>query len=115
MRADPCASSPRQVRVGLGRSGQGLGLGVVVSRASMVSDEMIFAAAQAVAGQAPATALGASLLPSNADLRATSSVVAVEVARTAIRQGLVPEPLNDIVEAVRKSQWWPVYVPVDAI
>lgn len=92
----------------------GLGLGVVVSRASMVSDEMIFAAAQAVAGQAPAATPGASLLPSNADLRTTSSVVAVEVARTAIRQGLAREPLGDVVEAVRQSQWWPVYVPVEA-
>lgn len=93
----------------------GLGLGVVVSRASMVSDEMIFSAAQAVAGQAPAATPGASLLPSNADLRTTSSVVAVEVARTAIRQGLVPEQLGDVVEAVRQSQWWPVYVPVEAV
>ncbi|BBO32821.1 NAD-dependent malic enzyme [Lacipirellula parvula] len=93
----------------------GLGLGVVVSRASMVSDEMIFSAAQAVAGQAPAATPGASLLPSNADLRTTSSVVAVEVARTAIRQGLVRNPLDDVVEAVRESQWWPVYVPVDAV
>ena len=93
----------------------GLGLGAVVSRTSMVSDEMIFAAAQAVAGQAPAAAAGASLLPSNADLRTTSSVVAVEVARTAIRQGLAREPLGDVVEAVRQSQWWPVYVPVEAV
>lgn len=93
----------------------GLGLGVVVSRASMVSDEMIFAAAQAVAGQAPPATPGASLLPSNADLRTTSSVVAVEVARTAIRQGLAPKQLDDVVEAVRQSQWWPVYVPVDAV
>ena len=93
----------------------GLGLGVVVSQASMVSDEMIFSAAQAVAGQAPAVTPGASLLPSNADLRTTSSVVAVEVARTAVRQELVPEPLDDVIEAVRQSQWWPVYVPVEAV
>lgn len=93
----------------------GLGLGVVVSRASMVSDEMIFSAAQAVAGQAPPATPGASLLPSNADLRTTSSVVAVEVARTAIRQSLVPEQIDDVVETVRQAQWWPVYVPVDAV
>ena len=31
MRASPCSSSPRQVRVGLGRSGQGLGVSAVSS------------------------------------------------------------------------------------
>lgn len=92
----------------------GLGLGAIVSRASMISDEMIFAAAQAVAGQATDTSPGASLLPSNADLRTTSSVVAVEVARTAKEQGLATADVSDAVEAVRETQWWPVYVPVDA-
>ncbi|MFQ1062405.1 NAD-dependent malic enzyme [Bordetella trematum] len=92
----------------------GLGMGAIVSRASMISDEMIFAAAQAVAGQATDTALGASLLPSNADLRTTSSVVALEVVRTAQKQGLATAEISDAVEAVRLAQWWPVYVPVDA-
>lgn len=93
----------------------GLGLGVIVSRASMVSDEMIFAAAQAVAGQATDTSPGASLLPSNADLRITSSAVAVEVVRTAMAQGLARAKIDDPVEAVRETQWWPVYCPVEAI
>lgn len=93
----------------------GMGLGTIVSRASMVSDEMIFAAAQAVAGQATDTSPGAPLLPSNADLRTTSSVVAVEVVRTALAQGLATVQLPDPVEAVREAQWWPVYCPVDAV
>lgn len=93
----------------------GLGLGTIVSRASMVSDEMIFAAGQAVAGQATDTSPGAPLLPSNADLRTTSSVVAVEVVRTAMAQGLATAQLSDPVEAVREAQWWPVYCPVDAV
>jgi malate dehydrogenase (oxaloacetate-decarboxylating) len=80
-----------------------------------VSDEMIFAAAQAVASQATDTAPGASLLPSNADLRITSSTVAVEVARTAIAQGLARASIDDPVEAVRSAQWWPVYCPVEAV
>ncbi|MFG1401056.1 NAD-dependent malic enzyme [Xanthobacter sediminis] len=93
----------------------GLGFGVIVSRPKMISDEMIFAAAQAVAGQAPDPTPGASLLPSNADLRITSSVVAIEVARTAIQQGLSQEKLDDVVEDVREAQWWPVYTPVEAV
>jgi malate dehydrogenase (oxaloacetate-decarboxylating) len=93
----------------------GLGFGVIVSRAAKVGDEMIFAAAQAVASQATDTARGASLLPSNADLRITSSTVAVEVARTAIAQGLARASIDDPVEAVRSAQWWPVYCPVEAV
>jgi malate dehydrogenase (oxaloacetate-decarboxylating) len=93
----------------------GLGFGVIVSRAAKVSDEMIFAAAKAVASQATDTARGASLLPSNADLRITSSIVAVEVARTAIAQGLARASIDDTVEAVRSAQWWPVYCPVEAV
>jgi len=80
-----------------------------------MSDEMIFSAAQAVASQAPDTAPGASLLPSNADLRITSSTVAVEVARTAIAQGFARASIDDLVEAVRSAQWWPVYCPVEAV
>jgi malic enzyme len=60
-----------------------------------VSDEMIFASAQAVASQATDTAPGASLLPSNADLRITSSTVSV--ARTAIAQGLARASIEDLV------------------
>lgn len=93
----------------------GLGLGTIVSRASMVTDEMLFAAAQAVAGQATDASLGASLLPSNADLRATSSIVAINVARTASEQGLARADLTDLTEAVRAAEWWPVYCPVDAL
>ena len=93
----------------------GLGLGIIVSRASKVSDEMIFAAAQAVAGLAPEPTPGASLLPSNADLRTTSSVVAIEVARTAINHGLSEQKLENVVEDVRQAQWWPTYCPIEAV
>jgi malate dehydrogenase (oxaloacetate-decarboxylating) len=92
----------------------GLGFGVIVSRASMVSDEMLLAAAEAVAGQATDTSPGASLLPSNAELRVTSSLVAINVARTAVEQGLSSVDIDDITETVRTAQWWPVYCPVEA-
>ena len=93
----------------------GLGMGIIVSRAKKVTDEMIFAAAKAVADQAPLNAPGASLLPSNEDLRATSSVVAVEVVRTALDQGVAGEKVDNPVEAVRCTEWWPVYQPVEAV
>ncbi len=92
----------------------GLGLGVIVARASKVSDEMLLVAAQAVAGEADLNAPGASLLPSNAALRTTSSIVAAAVARTAAEQGLAQADVSDPVEAVREVVWWPEYVPDEA-
>ena len=90
----------------------GLGLGVIVARASKVSDEMILAAARAVASEADPSTPGASLLPSNGALRTTSSIVAVEVVRTAQEQGLARADIDSPVEAVRAAEWWPVYCPV---
>ena len=48
----------------------GLGLGAIVADASKVTDGMLLAAAEAVAGQADVTAPGASLLPAVENLRA---------------------------------------------
>jgi malate dehydrogenase (oxaloacetate-decarboxylating) len=92
----------------------GLGLGAIVSRASKVTDGMILAAARAVADRADLSQPGASLLPSNADLRTTSSVVAVEVVRAATDEGVARVDIDDPVEAVRRASWWPRYCPVDA-
>ena len=94
----------------------GLGFGAIVSKTQKITDEIIFAAAQAVAAQANLGSEGASLLPSNADLRITSSIVALEVLRTARSQGIsdLKTDKSD-VEVVREASWWPVYVPVEAI
>ena len=92
----------------------GLGLGVIVSRAAKVTDGMILAAARAVAGEATLTDSGAALLPSNAALRTTSSVVAVQVVTAAQRDEVARADITDVVEAVREAQWWPVYRPVVA-
>ena len=93
----------------------GLGLGAIVCRASKVTDEMILAAAKAVADQAELSAPGAALLPTNDALRTTSSVVALQVAKAAQEQGVARAKLDDPVEAVRQAQWWPEYCPVVAV
>ena len=92
----------------------GLGLGAVVCRAEKVTDEMILAAALAVAGEAQLTDAGSALLPSNADLRSTSSVVAIAVAKAAADGDAAGVELDDPVEAVRQTAWWPTYRPVIA-
>jgi malate dehydrogenase (oxaloacetate-decarboxylating) len=89
-------------------------LGAIVSGASQVTDEMILAAAKGVADEAEPSAPGAALLPTNAALRTTSSVVAVQVAKAAQLHGIAEAKLEDPVEAVREAQWWPEYVPVVA-
>ncbi|MGJ3355165.1 NAD-dependent malic enzyme [Providencia sp. Je.9.19] len=94
----------------------GLGFGAIVAKAEQITDEMIFAAVQAVASQATLGSEGASLLPSNEDLRITSSIVALEVMRVAKSQGVAKvDPKASEIEIVRTSAWWPVYVPVEAI
>lgn len=87
----------------------GLGFGAIVCKAKTISDGMLFAAAQAVASQAELSRPGASLLPSNARLRETSSVVAVHVIKRAIAEGNNGVDVPDPVEAVRAAAWWPVY------
>jgi malate dehydrogenase (oxaloacetate-decarboxylating) len=87
----------------------GLGLGTIVSGASKVTDGMLLAAAEAVAGQADVSALGASLLPAVENLRASSATAAVAVARAAADDGVATKKADDLVQAVQDAIWQPVY------
>jgi malate dehydrogenase (oxaloacetate-decarboxylating) len=92
----------------------GLGLGTIVARARRVSDRMLLAAAEAVAGMVDVSRPGASLLPQVESLRATSATVAVAVAEQAAREGLARVELTDAARQVREAMWQPVYRPVRA-
>jgi malate dehydrogenase (oxaloacetate-decarboxylating) len=87
----------------------GLGLGTIVSGAERVTDGMLLAAAEAVAGQVDPTALGASLLPPVENLRASSATVAVAVARAAVADGVATRHHDDLVQAVEDAMWTPSY------
>ena len=87
----------------------GLGLGTIVSGAPHVTDAMILTAAEAVASQVTSHELGASLLPPVDHLRASSATVAVAVVRQAIADGQCDMDPGDVVEAVRRAMWQPVY------
>ncbi len=87
----------------------GLGLGVIVSGASRVTDGMLLAAAQAVAGQVDPTEPGASLLPPVENLRASSATVAVAVARQAQADGVATTSHDNLVQAVQDAMWQPAY------
>ncbi|MFJ5726384.1 NAD-dependent malic enzyme [Streptomyces sp. NPDC093149] len=87
----------------------GLGLGTIVSGASHVTDNMLLAAAEAVADQVDVSAPGASLLPPVANLRASSATVAVAVAKAAVQDGVATQSHDDLAQAVQDGMWDPVY------
>jgi malate dehydrogenase (oxaloacetate-decarboxylating) len=93
----------------------GLGLGVAVARARRVSDRMLAAAADAVAGLSDATTPGAPLLPPVDSLREVSATVAVAVARAAVADGLAEAPLDDPIQQVHQAMWQPEYARVEAV
>jgi malate dehydrogenase (oxaloacetate-decarboxylating) len=87
----------------------GLGLGTIVSGASKVTDGMLLAAAEAVAGQADVSAPGASLLPAVENLRASSATTAIAAARAAADDGVATRKPDNLVQAVHDGMWQPAY------
>lgn len=97
----------------------GLGLGVSVVQATRISDEMIYAAADALAGLVNEYRPGASLLPSMSDLRLVAATVAKSVAETAEAQGLARRPMTNPINDIYQRMWKPEYpklriLPTDA-
>jgi malate dehydrogenase (oxaloacetate-decarboxylating) len=93
----------------------GLGLGVAVVRARRVSDRMLAAAADAVAGLSDATTPGAPLLPPVDNLREVSATVAVAVARAAVADGLADIALDDPIQQVHQAMWQAEYARVEPV
>jgi malate dehydrogenase (oxaloacetate-decarboxylating) len=89
----------------------GLGLGVITSRAKLVTDRMITAAAEAVAGMVDSTKPGASLLPDVRNLRVSSATIAVAVVKKAVEEGVAQAEITDVVQQVQDAMWQPVYGP----
>jgi malate dehydrogenase (oxaloacetate-decarboxylating) len=91
----------------------GIGLGTIVARASRVTDGMLLAAAEAVAGLVEVNRPGAGLLPDVENMRATSATVALAVARKAIEDGVARADLPDPVQAVQGAMWQAAYRPLE--
>jgi malate dehydrogenase (oxaloacetate-decarboxylating) len=87
----------------------GLGLGTIVSRASKVTDGMLRAAAEAVAGQVDVSEPGAALLPAVENLRASSATSAIAVAKAATAAGVAKARTDHLVQSVEDAMWQPVY------
>ena len=88
---DPVAHRGTEYSIGQANNAlsyPGIGLGTIVARATHVTDGMLLAAAEAIAGLVDVHAPGAALLPHVQDLRATSAAVAAAVARRAAQDGV---------------------------
>ncbi|WP_243521522.1 oxaloacetate-decarboxylating malate dehydrogenase [Bacillus pseudomycoides] len=94
----------------------GLGLGTIVVRASVMTDGMFAAAAEAVTSMVDTSQPGAPILPEVEELRNISEIVAIEVAKAAVAEGVAREELsdNDIRKAVKEAMWQPIYRQVKA-
>ncbi len=87
----------------------GLGLGTIVCGASKVTDGMLHAAAEAVAGQVDVSEPGAALLPAVQNLRASSATSAIAVAKAADADGVASKKISNTVQAVQDAMWQPAY------
>jgi malate dehydrogenase (oxaloacetate-decarboxylating)(NADP+) len=87
----------------------GVGLGAIASRARLVTDEMFFAAAKALAQQVSEDDLERGLVyPRLTEIRTVSAAIAVAVAEVAYQRGLTAQPRPDDVSADIEAQ---MYVP----
>lgn len=87
----------------------GLGLGVLASEASLLTDEMIGAAAHSLSGITDITKPGAPVLPPFKYVADVSIKVAEAVAKKAQEQGSARAQEKDMAKAVRDFKWIPKY------
>lgn len=87
----------------------GLGLGMLASEASLLTDEMIGAAAHSLSGIIDQSQPGAPVLPPFKYVADVSIKVAEAVAKKAQEQGLARAKEPDMVKAVRDLKWYPKY------
>jgi malate dehydrogenase (oxaloacetate-decarboxylating) len=87
----------------------GLGLGIIVAGARLLTTGMLHAAAKAVARQASPANPGDSLLPDVQNLCAVSAAVAAAVYHAAVEDGVATKTHDDIAQTVHDTMWHPAY------
>jgi malate dehydrogenase (oxaloacetate-decarboxylating) len=89
----------------------GIGLGVIASKARLISDEMLREASKTLASASPKANSGeGGLLPAFTELSALSKQIAFNVAKVAMQQGLALE-LDDamLLQKIEDNFWLPQY------
>lgn len=91
----------------------GVGLGLIVSGATRVTDGMFLAAATALASQVSEDDLASGrFFPPQARMRDVAQAVAQAVATVAFEQGLATKPVpENLSAAVRQTMYQPAYAP----
>jgi malate dehydrogenase (oxaloacetate-decarboxylating) len=91
----------------------GMGLGVIVAKASLISDEMLMATSAALAEASPLAATGkGDLLPALGEIAQLSKKIAFDVAKIAMQQNLALEVSDEIlIERIERNFWMPEYRP----
>jgi malate dehydrogenase (oxaloacetate-decarboxylating) len=108
---DPVMYKGTEYRIGQANNAlvyPGIGLGTIVSGAEHVTDDMLLASSEAIAGLVDVNEPGAGILPDVSNLRESSATVAVAVAKQAVDDG-VAEALDDPVQAVQDAMWQATY------
>lgn len=87
----------------------GIGLGVVVAGARLLTQGMLRAAAKALACRANPAKTGDALLPDVSDLRSISASVAEAVYHEAGQDGVATRTHDDVQQAIADTMWLPIY------
>jgi len=114
---DSVKHASRTIRIGQSNNAfifPGLTLGVIATGASRISDDMLWAAMQALSDLSPALqSVDNGLLPTVDRLREVCLTVGTAVAQQVVDEGLAREPLTDTIEAtIERHLWTPHYLPV---
>jgi malate dehydrogenase (oxaloacetate-decarboxylating) len=91
----------------------GIGLGVIVSKASLISDAMLMVTSATLAEASPLAKNGqGELLPAIKDIAGLSKKIAFQVAKMAMQEGLALEVSDEVIhERIEKNFWLPEYRP----
>ncbi len=110
---EPVEINNRRVEIGQGNNVfifPGIGLGALLSEATTISDAMISASAQALAGVVTDAELQRGLLfPSISRLREVAAAVAAAVMRQAAAEGIATAEHSDIEGCIKAAMWEPAY------